>query len=467
MAASEDYGEYAAIMDLKLGVKLVGWLGVALLVLEGCTGVPTLSERRSRSHFKVLTQAYRPGEQRARLPQLDNHATLEAFLTYAMLNQPRVAEAYYDYAASLERITIERSLPDPRLTLEMDITDAVMAIMPGLMTELPPMKKLRLRAEVASAESESKYFAFQTALLQTAFAVKRAYYQIHFAEGRLQVYRETLELLGQLEELARAQVAVGRGTVQNTFRARMEQDRLRTEIINGEDARRVLLVQLKAAMGLRKDDPDPPVPTKFELTPVEPSSTDLPAEALALNPRLKAMEADVRAAERGIALARTSRQPEFSMGVEANVKASPVMARPAVGVTLPIWRDKIAAEIEAAQARKSAVEARLSAEQIQLAVDYADKAFSYREATRALRLLRGTLLPLARQALETARIGYSSGGTEFSGLLEAERSLLDLRLAEVEASTQRELALAEISLLIVGTPPPGTPGIEREVALEP
>jgi hypothetical protein len=45
-----------------------------------------------------------------------------------MLNQPRVEAAYYEYAAAVERITMARSLPDPRLTLELDIQDVVTTV---------------------------------------------------------------------------------------------------------------------------------------------------------------------------------------------------------------------------------------------------------------------------------------------------------------------------------------------------
>lgn len=81
----------------------------------------------------------------------------------------------------------------------------------------------------------------------------------------------------------------------------------------------------------------------------------------------------------------------------------------------------------------------------------------YREATRNLRLLTETLLPKARQSLEVARMGYSSGRTDFLNLQEAQRSLLEFELAEVDARTRRELALTEVSLLIIGQPPSGSP----------
>ncbi len=427
------------------------------MLLAGCTGVPTGGERQSRADWKAVAQMYRPGDRKAALPTLDAHAALETFLTYAMLNQPRVEAAYYEYAAAVERITVERSLPDPRLTLELDIQDVVATLMPGLMIDLPWVKKLRIRADAASAESQAKHFGFEAAVLQTAFEVKQGYYQLCLLRERSRVSRETLALWGQRQQIARAQVEAGKATLQDVLRAQIEQDRLKTEIVNLDDSRNSMLARFKAALGMKADEPDPPMPAQFETTPLDLTSEQLFADALARNPRLKAMEAEVRMAETGIRLAHTSKRPDFNLGVEADAKASPAMVRPTLGITLPIWRDKIAAEIASAQALKSAAQARLSAEQIRLAVEFADKSFMDREATRNLQLLADSLLPKARQALEVARSAYSSGQADFINLLDAERSLLEMQLAEAEARIRRELVLAELSLRIVGVPPPSAP----------
>jgi len=454
------------IFTTRLSPALDGLL-VAVIVLAGCRGIPTKSETGARQNLQSLTDRYRPGERQATLPVLDTNATLGAFLTYAMLNQPRVEAAYYEYAAAVERITTERSLPDPRLTLELDIQEVVTTVMPGLMTDLPWLKKLRIRADVASAESQARYFAFETAVLQTAFEVKRPYYQLYFLNERIRVNEETLTLLGQLEQIARTQVEAGKGTLQDVLRAQIEQERLRTEIVNLDDSRNPMLAQLKAALGMSVDQPNPPMPAQFESTPLDLTATQLFATALARNPRLKAMEAEVRMAETGIQLAHTSKLPDFNVGVEADVKASPVMWRPSLGVTLPIWRDKIAAEIASAQGRKRAAEARLSGEQIQLAVEFADQSFVYRETTRNLKLLTDSLILKARQALEVARSGYSAGKVDFINLQEAQRSLLEFELAAVDARTRRELVLAEVSLLIIGVPPLGAPVLGPGASFEP
>jgi outer membrane protein TolC len=150
------------------------------------------------------------------------------------------------------------------------------------------------------------------------------------------------------------------------------------------------------------------------------------------------------------------------LGVEADVKAYPAIITPQAGVTLPIWRDKIAAQIADAQAGKSAAQARLSAEQIALAIEFAEKSFMFREASRNLTLLRERLLPKSRQSLSVAQTGYISGKVDFLNLLDAERTLLDFQLSEVETRVQRELVLAQLSLLILGMPPTGAPVLPRD-----
>ena len=147
--------------------------------------------------------------------------------------------------------------------------------------------------------------------------------------------------------------------------------------------------------------------------------------------------------------------PDASLGLMADVKMNPTLYRPWGTVSIPLWRDKLAAEVAQAQANKRAGEARLSAEQIALAVAVAEKAFLYREATRNLALLQNQLLPKQRQSLEVARSGYLAGQIDFFNLTDAEQTLLRFGLDEVEARTQRELSLAELSLIVQGMPPGG------------
>jgi outer membrane protein TolC len=436
---------------------------VALLLLfSGCKGLPQPGENASRKQISSIAESYRPHAHRPALPALTAHSPLRDFLTYAMFNQPQIEANYYDWAASVERITIERSLPDPKLTFETYIAGTITSLMPGLMADLPGPGKLRARAGVAAAESEGKYFTFESSLLQTAFDVKKSYYQLYFLDEKIRVNQQTLQLLTGLEQIARAQNEVGKATLQDVLRAQIEAEKSRTEIVDLEDSRHALMAQFKAALGLSGPDPEPPLPFEFVSTPLDLTDEQLFDTALARNPGLKAMEAEVRRAEASLQVARKERVPDFSAGGEVDLKAAPVVWNPQLSMTLPLWRDKIAAEIAEAQANKRAAEARLTAQQISLAVDFAEKTYEYREANRNLRLLQERLLPRAQQSLEVARAAYLSGQLDFLNVIDAERTLFEFQLDRVDAQTRRELSLAELSLVIAGLPPANAPILESK-----
>jgi len=106
---------------------------LVVMLLAGCKGIPTKGERAAREDLEAVSSTFRPQMAERKLPVLTNDCALGDYLRFAMLNQPSVEAAYFDWAASIERITVERSLPDPQLTFESDITEMVMTVMPGLM----------------------------------------------------------------------------------------------------------------------------------------------------------------------------------------------------------------------------------------------------------------------------------------------------------------------------------------------
>lgn len=110
--------------------------GAAMTVMApiaGWMGVRTGGEKAARKNQQTVEKVYRPGDQRPTFPTLTTNSPLSDFLLFAMLNQPQVESAYDDWAAAVQRITVERSLPDPRLTFQSDIADMVMTLMPGSM----------------------------------------------------------------------------------------------------------------------------------------------------------------------------------------------------------------------------------------------------------------------------------------------------------------------------------------------
>ncbi len=442
-------------------VAILYVFAASALLLAGCQGIPAPGEKQARHDLKAIAGKYRPGGHPPVLPELTADSSLSNYLAFALLNSPAVETSFYEWSASVENITVTRSLPDPQLTFQAYIQDTITSLMPGFAWNFPGPGKLKARGRVASAASEGKYFTFQSALLQVAFNLKRAYYQLGLLDEQIRIKRETLALLENQEQAVRAQSTTGSAALPDVLRVRSGRDRVRTELANLEDSRDSLLQNFKAALGLAPEQSDPPTPAHFETSGENVDANELYRFAFANNPQLAAMAAEVRAAEAGIAVAYKERVPDFSAALMADVKASPVLYWPQASMSLPIWRDKLAAELAQAKANEMAAKSRLKTAQIYLAVSFAEKSFAYRETSRNLGLIEDDLISQANQTLATVRAGYRAGIMDFSSLTDAERMLLELQLNAAELRTARDIALADLSLMVAGVPPANAPLLSK------
>lgn len=444
----------------RRSLVIYGTLAASILFVAGCAGIPTKNEKAARADLNMTEATYRPESERPALPTLTSSSDLSELMEYAILNNPRAEAAFYEWKAAVEEITTARSLPDPMLNFDAEIMEGVLeALTPMLMTDpmsnWPGPGKLGLRADAAYGEALKKRAVFENELLATALAVKRAYYQLWVVEEQIRWTRETLALVDDMERISRERLVVGTVTQQDVLRAQIERDRLKTEFANLEDSRTPIEARLKSALGMPPDERLPTLKLRLEPTPPDFTEQSLLEIAFERNPRLKEMRAEVTQAIALYQLARKTTVPDYSFSVGGDVKASPVPLMPSFGITLPIWRDKIAAEIARESAGVGAARARLSAEELELAVRFAETAFAWREADRAVKLYGNRLVPKGRASLESARAGYIAGISSFLDLLDAERSLLEYWLSHATAMGQREIVLAEMSLIILGRWPEG------------
>ena len=77
-------------------------------------------------------------------------------------------------------------------------------------------------------------------------------------------------------------------------------------------------------------------------------------------------------------------------------------------------------------------------------------------------LYNTTLLAKATASLDSARADYVGALSGFAEILDAERTLLEYHVAHAEAVGQREMVLAEMSLVILGRWPAEAPPLVTE-----
>jgi len=206
---------------------------------------------------------------------------------------------------------------------------------------------------------------------------------------------------------------------QDLVMVQSEQAMLHNELVNLEDSLKPLIARWRQALSIGPNEVQPPLPNIVLTEHILPVETDLLKEALARNVRLKALSAEVKQAQIMVERAYKERNPDFAVGLGTDAKNDKLNWMPEISITLPIWRQKIAAEIASAQTGQKQAQAMLSSGQLELVVMLAEKSFMWRELQRQSQLIRGNLMPLAEIKLNSMAVAYKTGKTGFTGWFNA------------------------------------------------
>lgn len=433
------------------------FLAVSVLALfqAGCANVRTTEEKTARHSLADVENAYRPQGKKPELPLLTTSSTPADYLRFALLNHPRVEATYYDWRSAVAAIAPARALPDPQLTFQADITDTVMSLMPGLMFDIMAPGKRAAMGREASIASENTYRAYATALVATTAELRKAWVELSYIDEAVAIRRQMAGVLDQALAAAQADYSTGRGmgTLEEQTKVLNAAAKLKSDLAVFADRQITARARFKAALGLAREEPDPTWPTSSWPSAPLPSEDELWKQALAANPSLAAMRTMVEMAVAQVQIARTAKTPDFTAGLMVDTKADPRMYRPTATMTLPIWRGKIAAAIESADARKLAAQARLSSEQIGMAAELAQMLFMIREADRMLSYIDSAALPNITNALRSAESAYGTGMSGFAPLAELRLMELAMRIERVDARRERELAVADLASFVAADVP--------------
>jgi outer membrane protein TolC len=438
--------------------KLIPALALGAL-LTSCAVAPSAPERQANAQADRIGASYRPSGHKPALPALAAGSSQADYIRFAVLNHPQIEAAYYEWRASVAAITPARALPDPQFTFQADVTDTLMSFMPGLMFDLMTPGKRSAMAREAAASSGVYYRDFVSAVLATAAEARRAWIELAFVDESARLGEAAAASLEESVALADADYVTGRGMSTLEARLRLENEiaKTRTELASLGDRLTAARTRFKSALGLLPGDPDPVWPQATLASTTLPGEDELWRRAQAANPELGRMRAMVEMTVAGVEVARKAGTPDFSLGAMVDLKASPLMLRPTATVTLPVWREKIAANISAATARKQAAGARVSAEQLSMAAELAQMLYMVRESERMIAYIDGAALPNLDRIVASVEAGYQTGMSGPAMIPEARLMALNMRRERIAALRDREIAATDLMLMTADIVPPGDP----------
>jgi outer membrane protein TolC len=432
------------------------------VLLASCAVAPSTAERQARAQVASLGTSYRPASKKPALPVLTAESPLADYVRFALLNHPQVEAAYDEWRASVAAIAPARALPDPQFTFQADVADTLMSFMPGLMFDFVSSGKRDAMAREAAASSGIYYRSFVSSVLATATEARKAWIDLAFVDESIRLGEAASGSLEESGALASANYATGQGMITLEAQVRLANDiaKVRTEIDSLGDRRTAARARFKSALGLAPTEADPAWPQATLVPTTLPSEDELWRRAQTSNPELGQMRAMVEMTLASVEVARKAGTPDFSLGAMVDLidtAADPRMIRPVASVTLPIWREKIAANIAAATARNQAASARLSAEQLNLAAELAQMLYMVRESDRMIAYMDGTALPNLDRVIASVEASYQTGMSGPAMIPETRLMALNMRRERVAALRERETAATDLMLLTADVIPPGEP----------
>lgn len=359
--------------------------------------------------------------------------------------------------------TASGTLPDPKLRLGMfnvpldsfsTTEDPSTQLRIGIQQEFPrgdttdlKQQKSKLMAQAAMAQANDEK-------LKLLMNVRDAYLNLYFEIQAGSIVNETRELFSKLVKITEDQYAAGRVNQQDVIRADLELSRLEdraTKIQGNEDEYRAYLAQWVGDIAWQDIDNNLPV------LPDVSDNIDL-NELLTQHPSVLAETARVEASRKMIEVTRQDYKPGIGAFVEYRKRfgenldgsdRSDMMAA-MVTVDIPLFtenrQDKnVAAREESTNAARYSRDDTLRVLKRKLEKDRA----IYRRLGERELIYKNKLVSSAANNAEASLNAYQSGVTEFTTLMRAGITELDVRLENLRIKVDRLRAQARL-LYITG-----------------
>lgn len=316
----------------------------------------------------------------------------------------------------------------------------------GRVVELGGKRDAR-RAGGAIEVERSRNVLEQTRL-ELATDATRRFVEVLADQARADMAAQDFALAQDLTATVRRWVQAGRSPESDLDLMQVAEARADIEVEHAAHELVGARVALAALWNATEPDFDTAAGELFALPAVAPYETLV--ARLADNPALRDLALDTRAAQARERVAATAARPDITWHVGVRRLAAINDNALIAGVSLPLGSaGRSALGVARSMAETEAADARLEAQQ----ADARQRLFTaYQElihARTAFEAHRDRMIPKAEAALALTRKGFEAGRFSFVALSQAQRTLLELRRAQIDAAVRYHTLLTDIERMTV------------------
>jgi outer membrane protein TolC len=336
-----------------------------------------------------------------------------------------------------------------------------------LMQMIPTAGKLGLAGKAASAEAAAQLERASEVEWEIRSTVAMAFYELYEIEQSLEVARQTLRLLEDVQGVAEAMYRVGEGRQADVLRASVEIARMVEDTIRMSTMRDAMAARLNSLL----DRPSvSPVGAAVlpEFPDTVPSLASLVLEADEGRAMVNAGRREVEAAAAQTRLARREIWPDLTIGIQlaqARVTMpggvdSDGMPMPGerslermgslmIGASLPIFaRSRQLQMREEMAAMQRMAEADLATMRAETRAEVARARASLIRARKLADLYRSTVIPQAAATVQSSLAAYRVGSVNFMTLLDNRMIVNEFRQELLALEAEEGKAWADLEMLM-------------------
>ena len=384
--------------------------------------------------------------------------TLAHALALALERSPQLAAFSWDIRAAEARILQAKLVPNPEISYDgEDFTRAgVRSATESMQNTLVLSQLIELGGKRSSRVWEAQFdrraaeWDYQVKRLEVLKSTSLAFIDVLSGQRKVLLAEENVQLTERGIPVTQKRVEAGKASNVELIRTNTEAATARIGLTEARHDLEAARVNLAAQWGAKMATFPSVTGDMEQLRPI-PSLESLKAK-LQTNPELAKWTTERQKREATLSLARAEGHPDLTINAGPRLLGASRADMTLVAgfsIPLPLWnrnQGKIA-EAEANVAKTS--DERAAAE----AGAYAELNEAYQTLGRAaeeVRILRDTVLPGAKSAVDQITEGYATGRFSQLEVLDAQRSYIETRSQYVRALSDFQKAAAQIDALTAG-----------------
>lgn len=376
--------------------------------------------------------------------------TLAAAIQLALANNPDIAVARREYAATEGALIQGQARPNPELSFMQEDTRSATrssALQINLPIEMGGKRQARIDAsqrgrDVAAVELTQRQGEVRAAVIG-------AFFDVLSAQERIRLAQETLSLTQRVTDITGKRVIAGKISPVEETKARVAEAQVKVELSQAQGDLRIYRQKLSALWGNATP--------RFER--VDGAVVDLPEvpsvatldRRVAQSPSLRRTEVEL---QRRVALTRVEQSkrtpdPTISLGVKRAPESTNQIL---LGVSVPLpFFDSNQGNLLEALRREDKARDEITANRLRLQSEVMQVRERLLTARTEVDALRNEVLPGAQSAYEAAGKGFDAGKFSFLETLDAQRTLIQARAQYLRALADTHRAATEIERLLGDT----------------